>query len=137
MTLKLINKQFRDDGIFGTLLGEDGKQLAVTLTHAYDKKPKTPNGTYTCLRGTHRLHSMNHDFETFEIRNVPDHTDILFHFGNFNKDSDGCYLLGKAIESTAVQKTQIITESIKTFNAFMEYLKGVDEFTLEISSVPT
>jgi hypothetical protein len=134
MTLKLINKEFRPDGIFGQLLAEDGSQLAVTLTHSYENKSKTPDGTYTCRRGNHRLHSMTHDFETFEIENVFGATGILFHWGNFNRDSEGCFLLGKEIDQTPVKGIQMITESSHTFASFMEKMTGIDEFELEIVS---
>lgn len=138
MVYQLKNTEFREDGVFGALTDENGNLLAVTLTHAYLQpdgtyKGKTPNGTYVCKRGLHRLHSMDHDFETFEITNVPGHTNILFHWGNFNRDSDGCFLLGEALARSPINKTQIITDSKKAFHAFMDRLVGVDEFELVIS----
>ncbi len=135
---KLKNTKPREDGIFGTLTDDKGTVLAVTLTHAYLQpdgtfKGKTPAGTYTCKRGNHRLHSMTHDFETFEIMNVPNHVNILFHWGNFNRDSDGCFLLGEHVVTSPVDKKQMITDSKKAFNAFMAGLVGVDEFELTVS----
>lgn len=102
MDLKLIRKQSSSDGIFSELRNFSDRLIAVTLEHAYwinDKwLPKIPHGEYVCIRGLHRLERMKHDFTTFEITGVPNHTNLLFHVGNYNFDSDGCVLLGEEIE---------------------------------------
>lgn len=138
--MKLINKQFREDGVFGVLQTDDGEELGVTLTHSYNGESKTANGTYTCKRGNHRLHGMTEDFETFEITNVPDFdgkpvTGILFHWGNFNRDSEGCFLLGDAVV-TSPKGVQAVADSRLTFKKFMDKMVGIDEFELVISSAP-
>src|SRR4051812_34647731 len=98
MNLKLVRKEFRQDGIFSELYDEQDNLIAHTLEHAYllggkgpgeegyTYIPKIPNGTFTCQRGPHRLHGMDHDFETFEITGVEGHDNLLFHWGNYNKD---------------------------------------------------
>lgn len=116
------------DGITGRLLDEDGDQIAVTLEHSYEGTAKLPLGTYTCVRGPHRLHGMTCDFETFEIMGVPGHTGMLFHWGNWHKDSDGCVLLGRVAMSSP--KGYMITSSRDTFARFMLDLDGVDTFKL-------
>ena len=132
MLFTLIRKEAREDGIFGELWGEDAKDpLCVTLEHSYDGVPKLPPGEYTCVRGPHRLHSMTQDFETFEITGVPGHTNILFHWGNYNSDSDGCVLLGRSL-GRAGAGYQMITSSRKAFATFMAATAGVDSFTLEV-----
>lgn len=122
---------FRDDGIISTLSDKDGNIVAHTLEHSYDKLPKIPNGVWKCQRGNHRLHNMTEDFSTFEVMNIPGHDNILFHWGNYNKDSDGCILMGnKAVESNGVE---MVTSSKDTFAKFMASLDGVDEFVLTVS----
>lgn len=128
--MKLTRQQFRDDGIFSQLKDDGGNIVANTLEHSYNELPKLPNGTYTCVRGSHRLHGMTQDFQTFEVTGVPGHTGILFHVGNFNSDSDGCLLLGEAIAQSS--KGQMITNSKATFYEFMASLVGVDEFELVV-----
>jgi len=117
-------------GIFGVLLKDDGTQIAYTLEHAYPVgslfDPKIPNGTFKCVRGPHRLHNMTADFTTFEITGVAGHSDLLFHWGNYNKDSEGCVLLGEG------KQADMITNSRECFAKFMELLDGVDEFTLTV-----
>lgn len=131
MDLTLIRKEYREDGIFSSLIAESGGKIADTLEHSYDKKPKLPTGEYRCVRGKHRLHSMTQDFETFEITGVPDHSGILFHIGNSNKDSDGCVLLG-ATTIISPNGSQVIVKSKVTFQIFMELQKDINEFQLTV-----
>jgi len=105
-TLFLHHRQFRPDGIFGELVDSDGNIIAQTLEHAYGNDadgwiPKIIDGEYLCVRGMHRLHNKTEDFETFEITGVEGHTNLLFHCGNYDNDSDGCVLLGLGIGSEA------------------------------------
>jgi hypothetical protein len=136
MNLKLIRNEFRQDGIFGTLETELGKQLAITLEHAYADlqgwSPKLPDGDFVCVRGTHRLDHSSGPFETFQIIGVPGHTGILFHIGNFNFDSDGCVLLGENI--VQMSGARAISSSKITFQKFMDFQSDVDEFSLNVSS---
>jgi hypothetical protein len=133
MDLTLKRLQFRADGIFSDL--KAGESLvAQTLEHAYEGAgwvPKIPYGAFKCVRGAHRLHGMTEDFETFEITGVQSHTNLLFHWGNFNKDSEGCILLGRSI-ARAPDQTQMVTESRESFARFMRLQEGVKEFTLTV-----
>ena len=127
--MRLLRSEFRDDGIIGTLYNEQGDQLAVTLEHAYDGQPKLPAGHYLCKRGKHQLKHSD-PFETFEVTGVTGHTGILFHTGNWNKDSDGCILLGRTV--TGSTEGWMITNSHLTFAYFMHDLVGVDAFLLTV-----
>lgn len=131
MTLRLIRREFREDGIFSELLNEKSKVLAQTAEHAYNSQPKLPFGTYTCRRGIHKLHDLK-PFETFEICGVPGHTGVLFHIGNWPQiDSDGCCLLGGGIAPSS--KGQMLTNSKATFEEFMQSMVGTDSFSLIVS----
>ena len=133
MDMKLNRLQDRSDGIFGQLLDDSGNVVAQTLEHAFinpdgSYSPKVPLGTYTCQRGSHQLESMSKPFITFQIMDVPNHTNILFHMGNWNKDSDGCILLGEAIAQSG--QGQMITNSVATWKEFMQLQDGLDTFQL-------
>lgn len=125
MPLYLNRKRCDPDGIFGELADESGERIAYTLEHSFDCVPKLPAGTYQCVRGSHTLHSG--PIETFEITGVPAHSGILFHYGNFDDDSDGCVLLGMG------QVGNMITHSREAFAAFMDLCDGLDSFTLFVS----
>ncbi|TSA53230.1 MAG: hypothetical protein D4R44_04045 [Actinobacteria bacterium] len=127
----LRRTHFNSDGILGVLLDAYNDQLAVTLEHSYEGKPKLPAGVYQCQRGMHRLHTNpNQSFETFEVLKVPGHDGILFHAGNWQKDSDGCILLGRVCTNSS--EGCMITQSQVTFARFMEEMAGIDSFELTV-----
>ena len=135
MDLILRRTDYLESGIFGELLKDDNSHFCYTLEHPYDSgngsyEPKVLEGIYKCVRGQHQLARMSFPFETFEITNVPGHTNILFHVGNYNGDSEGCVLLGmNAYENN---NPALITQSNKAFQKFMDLQKYVDEFTLTV-----
>lgn len=124
MTLQRL--EYKSDGIFGRLLDDAGGQIAVTLEHSYDSLPKIPKGVYTCIRGQHKLHGMTDTFETFEITGVAGHTNLLFHWGNYNSDSEGCVLLGQSRVGDMVATSKV------TFAKFMQQMDGINQFQLTV-----
>lgn len=131
MKIILTHTSFTPEGIFGKLEDANGGHICYTLEHSYNNKPKLANGLYTCIRGPHRLHNMTEDFITFEIKGIPDFdgksvSGVLFHWGNFDKDSQGCVLLGSTENSTMIGNSRI------TFANFMKLLDGKDSFELEV-----
>lgn len=140
MDLRLIRDRKRPDGVFSTLFTDTYDQLCVSVTHAYKDaatgmwEPKTPPGKYRCVRGMHALHD-GVQFETFEIMDVPGHTDILFHVGNWNENSEGCECVGlKMIEGNHKGKPLVamVTNSGVAFQRFMAAQEGCDEFELTV-----
>jgi len=129
MDLKLNRIDYKEDGIVSELISGNSRIIAHTLEHSYDKVPKLQPGVYKCVRGTHRLHD-NVPFETFEVTGVEGHSGILMHVGNWNKDSDGCLLLGDAV--TTSNKGTMITNSKVIFHDFMALQAGVDSFMLTV-----
>lgn len=131
--MQLIRTDFNENGVFGFLSNDDGSQVFYTLEHAYLKSDgsfvsKIPNGEYLCVRGIHQLKGMAHPFETFEITGIEGHTNILFHSGNLNSDSEGCVLLG-------FSKNEVeILNSRNAFKKFMENMVGISSFKLITST---
>jgi hypothetical protein len=127
----LKNTDFLATGIFGELLDDDGNFLFYTLQRAYfangSWSPKIPLGEFVCKRGQHQLEKMLYPFETFEITNVPGHTNLLFHMGNVNEDSEGCILLGNRRE-----ENKGIYKSKDAFASFMQQQAGTDYFILDV-----
>ena len=134
MGLTLLRDTYGKDGVLGALSNSAGVFPFRTLEHAYPSDlfggyyPKVPAGKYTCKRGKHRLHGMTEDFETFEIQGVVGHSNILFHWGNFNSDSEGCVLVGMPSKVEGLP----IANSRKAFAYFMQSLAGLDEFELNV-----
>ena len=141
MDLLLKRTDYRSDGIFGQVC--DSKKniiLMYCLEHAYlDNEnrwlPKVQSGSYNCIRGSHRLEGMVKDFDTFEVTNVPGHKGILFHCGNFEKDSSGCILLGSSINKVLALEdvsTWALLASRDAFDRFMLVQAQCDQFNLTI-----
>lgn len=135
MNLTLTRQENCDKGIFSVLKDEAGNIIAYTLEHAYDHEqppgderwePKLSDGTYTCVRGRHQLHSG--PIETFEITGVRGHNGVLFHCGNVEADSEGCVLLGEERVGYIVVKSKL------AFAKFLDLQAGVDSFQLTVSS---
>ncbi len=97
---------------------------------------RIPAGRYTCARRWY----IRGRYWTFEIMNVPDRTDILFHRGNTEEDTEGCVLLGSEVgvmkvtdEDSGEPKHKLaVRNSRKAFDRFMNSLREVDSFELLI-----
>lgn len=130
MKLYLLRSEKKEAGIFGQLTDDISKKLFATLEHAFIGSDgfswiaKIPVGVWVCQRSMHRLHGMTEDFETFEVMNVPGHDNLLFHWGNYNKDSEGCILIGHE------RSGDMITGSRDAFKDFMALQDGLDTFQL-------
>lgn len=135
MDIKLTRTAYNLYGVLGELRDESDTLICYTLEHAYAEGdsfvPKLASGTYTCQRGIHKLSNLN-PFEAFEVMDVPwfqgaPVSGILFHVGNYNKDSEGCVLLGMQ------RGVGCILESREAFEKFMSLQEGVDSFTLTVT----
>ena len=115
-------------GIFGKFVSQDSKTGLVSLEHAFlqpdgSYAPIIPPGMYLCER---RL-SPKFGYDLFWLQGVPGHTFVEIHKGNYNKDSEGCILLGTQIQSGALLESKI------AFDKFMELMTGVNSFTLKVN----
>lgn len=143
MDLVLGRYDRASDGVFGALypFGEQTPSWRLsTLEHAYGVNsdgewlPKLPAGTWTCQRG---WHSLEHGWQgwTYQIMNVPDHTNMLFHPGNGEEDSDGCVLLGTNVVHTTVHglPERWVVQSRRAFGVFMRAQAGCETFQLTVT----
>lgn len=127
MDMRLKRDSFETAGIFGKLTSMDEScVVATTLEHAFTYgdgiKAAMAPGVYTCKR---RL-SPHFGYELFQIMNVPNRTFIEIHRGNYNRDSEGCVLLGSA------RVGDMVARSKEAFDAFMRLQAGLNTFTLVV-----
>lgn len=87
-----------------------------------------PSGIYICERVLSPTKG-----ETFEITNVFNRSDILFHKGNIDDNTMGCILLGEGFGY--IYNEPAITDSKLAFGEFMEMMKDEKEFRLDLRSV--
>lgn len=90
-----------------------------------------PEGEYVCLQTINRTTKGGMRIPvTFEVQEVPNRSGILFHIGNYPKDTTGCILMG---EQLRVQKGQpTVLRSKPAFRHFLTLLEGEEEFKLRI-----
>ena len=113
---------------FGVLL--DGNiPFCVTLERAWKQNQKNisciPRGFYLCKRVASPKFG-----NTFEIKDVPGRSLILFHKGNISDDTHGCIIVGEYFD------TQNEINSVKSsgiaFQEFLQRTKDINSFFLMI-----
>lgn len=128
MKTKIIRVEKSTDGVFGVML-INGESFCVTLEpedHANAVMISCiPPGAYIC----ERVDSPKYG-DTFEVKDVPNRTHILIHSGNVEDHTHGCVLLAQYFGKLKEQRA--VLNSGSTFKEFMNTMKGVDRFLLEI-----
>lgn len=84
-----------------------------------------PAGTYICKRVDSPKYG-----DTFEITDVQNRTHVLFHWGNFEDNSEACILTGEKFEP--VDGRRAIQESKTAFKQLMKLMENDDEFRVII-----
>ena len=69
--------------------------------------------------------------ETFIIEQVPNREGILFHWGNWKKDTEGCILLGRGLLTDRTG----VSNSKEAFKQFMEMFSGYNLLHLTVKEV--
>jgi hypothetical protein len=85
-----------------------------------------PAGQYICGK----IKSAKYG-ETFEVRHVPNRSNILFHAGNLVAHTEGCIILAQHYGK--LRGNRAVLNSGATFRAFLGKFLGDDEFSLTIS----
>ena len=129
MKVKVVRLEQTETHTLGALIVEQ-EFLCLTLERPWcNNEPSIsciPKGIYTCMR----INSP-HFGDTFEVKNVPNRSHILFHKGNIaNRDSKGCILLGSQIYFNNNFKG--VLDSKKAFDKFYKATKEIIAFDLEI-----
>jgi hypothetical protein len=128
MKLHLKRTQHLPTATLGTLTIDGVKTDAIfTLENpkrATDKDSRIPAGTYNC-----KPYSGTKYKDVYIVENVPNRTAILFHFGNTEKDTLGCILLGNRIGKIGFEPA--VLESKRCFERFRSLI-GRNSFTLVI-----
>ena len=70
---------------------------------------------------------------TYEVRHVPNRSNIVFHPGNSVEDTEGCILLGR--QFGLLRGNRAILNSGDTFKQFIEEMRMYDTFTLTIKTI--
>jgi hypothetical protein len=127
--LEIIRLEEGTYGTFGILKVQ--KRVTMFTLEPNDQENRTnassiPAQQYICKARTSPRFG-----DTFEIENVPGRSNIIFHWGNWEKDTDGCILLGRGLlkNRTGIAKSRV------AHRAFMELLRGYITLNLTIKEV--
>lgn len=85
-----------------------------------------PAQQYICKRVNTPKHG-----ECFQVMNVPGRTNILFHVGNTDTDTQGCILVGEKFSK--IKNSVSVSNSSNAFFFFMQELEPYDKFHLTIT----
>jgi hypothetical protein len=130
-----------EDGTYGVLLLNE-RIIALTLEDSWKDNRRNvsciPEGSYLC-----RLTYSPKFGKTYEVLDVPNRSNIIFHWGNTEKDTEGCILLG-LIPSTLIavdddtgklERQPAVLNSKVAFSRFMKLMGGDDYIALTIVRV--
>lgn len=132
MNFTLTRNAYLGEGIFGEWKDDDtGLHTFANIEHSFNCVAKLASGVYTMKRGLHELHGLALKFETFMVLNPPDFdgkpvSGILIHWGNYNRDSEGCSCIGLRRDGVMVLGSKL------AFAAFMTLQKGLDTWQLTV-----
>jgi len=111
----------------GTMYLDDGGTTFYTLELPYRDNKRNisciPEGEYIC-----RKICSKHFGETFEICDVPNRGEILFHQGNYTSSTRGCVLVG---ERWSPQQ-EMLQDTKLAMSKLMSIFKNEKEFKLII-----
>ena len=125
--------------MFGVLIWND-MPFALSVERKWQQNQRgiscIPEGTYECKRCRT---SPDYDFkdspkfgDTFQVMDVPDRSNILFHKGNIDDDTHGCIIVG---ESFDVMFDKVAVKASKEgFNEFKQLTEGFDTFVLSVEN---
>jgi len=128
--MKVTIERFSHDekATIGKLTIEDVKHnMIYTLENPQretTKDSRIPAGEYLCRPFNGQKYK-----NVYEITNVPNRTAILFHWGNLEKDTEGCVLLGNKLGK--INGEPAVLESKKCFEMFRSLI-GKNSFQLVI-----
>jgi hypothetical protein len=126
MNFTLVRVSIQPGGAFGVLLSEHGLPFCVTLERVFEERgatgPVIPAGKYKCVESFYRKGG----YPTYEVTGVKGHDRLLFHRGNYEKDSEGCILVARTFEGDWV------SDSTRGFERFMQRLNGAPTFDLTV-----
>jgi len=132
MILELIRlEEDTDYGTFGVLKINKAVFCVTLEPHDEENAPfvsSIPAQQYLCKRVVSPKFG-----ETFEIMNVPNRSDVLFHAGNVKGDTSGCILLGEHFGKLRADtdKRGILNSGI-TMQEFLRKARGYNVIHLTI-----
>ncbi len=86
---------------------------------------RIPSGTYSCILRWSEKYNWH-----YHIKNVPNRSLILMHFGNYYTDTRGCILVGNAFRDINSDGYRDVTSSKKTMKRILSLAPSEFELTI-------
>lgn len=106
-TLILKRVASNPNGTTGVLVGVDDWPIGVTLE---PQQTIIPEGEYSVVA----YFSPARQHDCFLIQNVPGHSGVELHIGNYARDTEGCVLTASSF--SLFDDTQMVKDSAHAFN---------------------
>lgn len=131
MEAKIVRLSPKDSPQKGVFI-LNNEPLLVTLELPWNNNENSlsciPTGEYECVKTRDRQTFGGMRIPvTYEIQGIENRSGILFHIGNFLKDTTGCVLISERYGDDFS-----IKDSSTGFTKFIQYLQGADYFPLSI-----
>lgn len=91
------------------------------------KDNRIPSGRYECVPYNGTKYK-----DVYLVQNVPGRSAILFHWGNWEEDTEGCIILGS--KAGMLKSRPAVMNSMNCFKKFRELI-GREKFILEIKEI--
>ena len=129
--LELIRLETSSKGTFGVL--KINKEIFCNTLEPPDKdNAKNISSIPAQQYDVARIMSPKYG-ETFQIIDIPDRDQVLFHAGNIVDHTKGCVILGQYIGK--LKGDRAVLNSGNTFKEFMELMEGYNILHLTITEV--
>ena len=130
MIVEIIRLETGSEGTFG-VLKVNKKMLCNTLEppSLFNKKDISciPEGQYTC-----KLINSEKFGTVYQVMDVPNRSNILFHPGNYVSETSGCILLGQYMSTSRYGRC--VLRSRDTIARFKEVVGGQNSFHLTLQT---
>jgi len=134
MQVTLTRTKYTSEGVLGRLDVPGIKRTLYTLEQPWRNNRKgescIPTGDYGCIPHGWEDGTPVHKKKVWEVTNVPgDRNAILFHVGNYPKDSKGCILVGTSTSGVHVWHSSHAISAMRS-------VIGRKNFNLKIQDEP-
>ena len=116
--ITVVRVDANDKGLFGHLTTDNGFDCVTLERHDI----AIPCGTYKVTM----YYSPSHGCMVPLVNDVPKRSMIEIHWGNYEKDSKGCILVGSKRDGFAIDNSRM------AFDGLMTHLKGANDIWLTI-----
>ena len=128
-----LNRIYRTKGVTIGMMRDDSNLYALTLENPWVGNETNisciPEGNYVC-----EIDKSPKYGDVYHVRKVEGRSHILIHWGNYERNTEGCILLGKGLMWDTKDNKEAISQSKETIKSFMESLNR-EHFLLTIRGV--